>query len=172
MALIGEWMSFIERHSGLFILSMAGVLAILLVIGIIQLILATKMKRFYKKFASSDVSIDLPTVLSSLDEGIRDIENGLAEMESIVEGIGRQLQKSIDKVIIHKYDAFEYMNGQMSSVILLLDSRHTGAMINIIHGRDGSYTYTKRITEGKSETALSNEEKEALEAAMKTKEQP
>lgn len=52
-----------------------------------------------------------------------------------------------------------------SSVLhwLLLDENNNGFLMNSVHSSDGCYSYTKRVKNGDSEIALSNEEKVAIE---------
>lgn len=51
--------------------------------------------------------------------------------------------------------------------LAILNDNNTGIVLNGIYGRDTSNIYAKPVTEGKSEYALSKEEKEAIERAMK-----
>ena len=75
------------------------------------------------------------------------------------------------KLGIVKYDAFNEMGGKLSFALAMLDNSNNGYIINAMHSREGCYTYIKEIIDGNSIIALSEEEKEALEMAMKSKDE-
>ncbi|MBR0401724.1 MAG: DUF4446 family protein [Lachnospiraceae bacterium] len=54
----------------------------------------------------------------------------------------------------------------MSFALVLLDERNDGFILNVIHAREGSYPYIKRVINGEPEMDLSREEVRALESAM------
>ena len=70
------------------------------------------------------------------------------------------------KIGIVKFNAFPGMAGKVSSSICLLNNENNGVIINSIHGQEGCYTYVKEIMNGKSITALTKEDKEALKIAL------
>ena len=48
----------------------------------------------------------------------------------------------------------------------MLDEKNNGYILNIVHGREGSYTYTKEIIGGNSIVQLGEEEMQALDEAL------
>lgn len=82
----------------------------------------------------------------------------------------RELKSSFSdtyqKTGIVKYDAFDEMGGKLSFVLVLLDGRDNGILLNVMHSRDDCYTYIKEIKRGSSYVELSGEEQIALEKAM------
>ena len=78
---------------------------------------------------------------------------------------------TFQKVGLVKYDAFNEMGGKLSFSLAMLNEHNDGYIINAMHSREGCYTYIKEIIDGNSIIALSEEEKEALEMAMKSKDE-
>ncbi len=82
----------------------------------------------------------------------------------------RELRSSFadayQKTGIVKYDAFDEMGGKLSFVLVMLDGRDNGILLNVMHSRDDCYTYIKEIKRGSSYVELSAEEQIALEKAM------
>ena len=82
----------------------------------------------------------------------------------------RELKSSFadtyQKTGIVKYDAFDEMGGKLSFVLVMLDGRDNGILLNVMHSRDDCYTYIKEIKRGSSYVELSAEEQIALEKAM------
>ena len=59
------------------------------------------------------------------------------------------------------------MGGNLSYALALLNEENTGVLINTMHSSHGCYSYMKEIIKGESFIALSEEEKQALEHAVK-----
>jgi len=70
------------------------------------------------------------------------------------------------KIGIVKYDAFLEMGGKLSFALTLLDQKDDGFIINVMHSREGCYTYVKEVVKGECYVELSKEEKDALERAV------
>ena len=64
--------------------------------------------------------------------------------------------------------AFNEMGGKLSFALCMLDKKNDGFVLNAMHSREGCYTYIKDIVNGTSTIELSENEKEALNNAMKS----
>ena len=80
--------------------------------------------------------------------------------------INKKMQSTFQKYALLKYDAFEESGGKMSTILVMLDEKNNGYILNIVHGREGSYTYTKEIIGGNSIVQLGEEEMQALDEAL------
>ena len=78
----------------------------------------------------------------------------------------RHVNTIFQKYALLKYDAFEESGGKMSTILVMLDEKNNGYILNIVHGREGSYTYTKEIIGGNSIVQLGEEEMQALDEAL------
>ena len=99
-----------------------------------------------------------------------DKESESRNRENIQE-ISDALNCTFQKIGMVKYDAFHEMGGKLSFSLALLDRKNDGFIINAMHSREGCYTYIKEILDGNSIIVLADEEKEALDIAMGTKEE-
>ena len=73
------------------------------------------------------------------------------------------------KIGVVKYDAFKEMGGKLSFVLALLDKNNSGILLNSVHStREGCYTYLKEIIKGESFLELSEDEKKALNQALRS----
>lgn len=101
--------------------------------------------------------------------------NSLIRLNKIKDEKLNELEKrtkdTYQKVGIVKYDAFKEMGGKLSFVLALLNHENNGFILNVMHSREGCYTYVKEIIDGKSYSTLGEEEKEALEKALNTEEE-
>jgi hypothetical protein len=82
-----------------------------------------------------------------------------------------QIEGSVRRVGVMRYDAFEDVGGRLSFSCALLDEHGTGVVLTSINGRQETRVYAKPVTVGQSTYNLSREEEEAIRQAMHTDEQ-
>jgi hypothetical protein len=64
-----------------------------------------------------------------------------------------------------RFNPFNDGGGNFSFSLALLDSHNTGIIITSMYGREQNRIYTKKIEDGKSDSPLNEEEKQAVEKA-------
>ena len=77
-----------------------------------------------------------------------------------------QVEASVRRVGLLRYDAFEDVGGRLSFSCALLDDFGTGVVMTSINGRHDTRVYAKPVSEGQSSYSLSIEEEEAIRQAM------
>jgi Protein of unknown function (DUF4446) len=77
-----------------------------------------------------------------------------------------QIEGSIRRVALLRYDAFEDVGGRLSFSCAMLDEHGTGVVITSINGRQETRVYAKPVTSRTSTYNLSSEEEEAIRQAM------
>jgi Protein of unknown function (DUF4446) len=87
----------------------------------------------------------------------------LSARAAILEGVGR---RSIQRVGLVRYNPFEDTGGNQSFALALTDGRGDGFVISSLHSRTGTRVYAKTVSDGRSDGALSAEEREALRLAL------
>ena len=85
-----------------------------------------------------------------------------------IEEIYNNLNITYQKCGIVKYDAFNEMGGKLSFALCMLDKKNNGFVLNAMHSREGCYTYIKEVVNGESTIELSENEREALNNAIKS----
>ena len=84
--------------------------------------------------------------------------------------IFRRLKTTYQKASIYRYDSLADMGGQLSSVVVMLDERDNGFLINSVHSTTaGTYIYVKKITDGLADVELAEEEAAAIAEAIGNK---
>lgn len=76
------------------------------------------------------------------------------------------LRRSFQRVGLVRFNPFEDTGGNQSFALALLDANGDGLVLSSLHSRAGTRVYAKAINGGRSETALSEEEAEAVRQAM------
>jgi hypothetical protein len=79
-----------------------------------------------------------------------------------VEGAGR---KMIQRVGVVRFNPFPDTGGNQSFVVALLDAQGDGVVLSSLHARGGTRIYLKQVAAARAETALSDEETEAINRA-------
>ena len=77
-----------------------------------------------------------------------------------------QIEGSVRRISLLRYDAFEDVGGRLSFSCAMLDDHGTGVVLTSINGRQETRVYAKPIAEGTSTYNLSVEESEAIRQAM------
>lgn len=133
---------------------------------LVALIVAWRTRRRVRRGAAGDGSNPeleraLDQASTRLDEVTRRVD-GLHGRLPMVEAQGR---RSIQHVGVVRFNPFEDTGGNQSFALALLDSKRDGIVISSLHSRQATRLYLKAIAGGKCETALSDEEAEALRRA-------
>jgi hypothetical protein len=110
---------------------------------------------------ASNLDRRLAALGQQVEDSVRLLEGRDAELD-------QRLRGAITQCSVVRYDAMGEMTGRQSSSIALLDSNGTGVVMSSILHRDQARLYAKPVTEGRSDFDLSPEERQALEAAMRT----
>lgn len=112
---------------------------------------------------SSDLVDFAVSLQGRLDETYRkfdEIAGGIARLDRRVDGV-------VSRVAVVRYDAYEATGGHQSASVALLDASRTGIVLTAIQGRDYARIYVKELEDGRTPAALSPEEQEAVDRAMK-----
>ena len=125
-----------------------------------------KLSRTYDKFIRGRDAESLEDVIMKRFDEIDMLIKHDKDQDVKLKNIIANLQITIQKVGIVKYDAFNEMGGKLSFALAMLDKNNNGYVINAMHSREGCYTYIKEIVKGESYIPLGTEEKEALEKAI------
>lgn len=147
-----------------------GILLLLIIIlFIISLVTNSKLKKMTQKYEKFMLGKDMESMEEVIFERFGQIDNMMKETERNtldIQKIYEQMKKTVQKVGVVKYDAFNEMGGKLSFALVMLDGEDNGFVINAMHSREGCYTYIKEIIHGESYIPLGNEEKEALNQAL------
>lgn len=146
------------------------VLAVLLIIAFIMIItLLCKLKnltRRYEDFMGGRDGRTMEEVIKGKLDEIEDIKLKSFKNGKDIAELFERMEKTVCKVGLVKYDAFNEMGGKLSFALVLLNEHNTGLSMNSMHGPEGSYVYVKEIINGQSYIALGDEEQKALDIAL------
>ena len=110
---------------------------------------------------------DLVDFAVSLQARIDELHRAVDEVAAALGRVDRRIDDTVSKTAIVRYDAYENSGGHQSASVAMLDSSRTGVVLSAIQGRDYARIYVKEIEDSRSPVALSPEEQEAIDRAMK-----
>ena len=152
------------------LLGLAGFVVILLIILLVNAVQIHKLKKKYKMFMDGKNAKTLEESIMSRMDQMDYLISSNKKNENVIQTIYKNMKSTFQKVGLVKYDAFQEMGGKLSFSLALLNETNDGFIINAMHSREGCYTYIKEIIDGNSVITLADEEKEALDMAMRMNE--
>jgi len=146
-----------------YIVGILGILVIIMYVIIINLFMnLTYMKKRYKKMMTGVDGGNMERMLM----GHIDEVKAVVEEKEENKRIDTLLKKSLTRVGIIRFRAFDDMGSDLSYAAALLNSSNDGLIFSSIFGREESRSYVKPIIDGKSTYTLTEEEESALHDAM------
>ena len=148
------------------ICGLAGTVLLLLIFDIIQFVKISNLKRRISDLTEgSDGSLE--NKIAEKFVQVTELREAQAKNNRDIDIIFKRLKKTYQKSSVYRYDSLADMGGQLSSVIVMLDEKDDGFLINSVHSTTaGTYTYVKKITDGLADVELAEEESLALAEAM------
>ena len=137
---------------------------VLAVVGLIR-----RTRRLGKRLESITRGSDdqsLEAVLGSHLDRVRQVVRDVDLVGARTSVLERDLQGSIGRVGLVRFNPFEDTGGNQSFALALIDGRGDGFVLSSLHARAGTRVYAKAVNAGASEAALSTEESEALRQAL------
>ena len=128
-----------------FIVINVGGMIILLILAIIILVRQTKLNKKYKKFMTGKKGFNLESVVLDQRDEIEQMKETISSHDDYITTISSHFSKVYSKINVMKYDAFKEVGGNMSFVLVLLDMKNNGIIINSIRSTDGNYIYLKEM---------------------------
>ena len=154
---------------GYIILGMVIIILILFITVIVSLIKMSQLYRRYDIFMRGKDAESMEEAILRKFAEVDNLEEKDKQKQQKIEELYEKLKGVYQKMGIVKYDAFHEMGGKLSFSIAILDEENSGYVMNSMHSQEGCYTYIKEIIKGKSFITLGEEEKQALEQAIKCK---
>lgn len=142
-------------------------LIILMIIMISNWISIRRLNKKYNAFMNGASYGNIEELLKKCIEETNEVKEKNRETELKINSIERNLIQCVQKIGIVRYNAFDNVGSDLSYCIALLDNNNNGIVLSGIYSRDNSMNYAKPISGGKSKYALSAEEIQAVDSAIK-----
>lgn len=152
-------------------LGLAG--AVGLVLGIVALIFAgasvaasRRLAHRMDKIMRNSQATDIEELLHQQWQSVREAQAGVDVASARLDRAEAALGRAIQHVGIVRYNAFPGAGAELSFSVALLDAVRDGVVISGLYGREETRIYAKPVAAGASRYPLSDEEREAIRAAV------
>lgn len=149
------------------LIGMLVLILICLIIAITVLVKYAKLSKKYKKFMGGNDAKALESHIMNLIALNQENTEKIQVNSEEIKALWKHQRYNFRKIGMIKYDAFQEMGGNLSFAIALLDENNDGFIMNSVHNIQSSYCYAKEVKGGTCNINLSDEEKIALERALK-----
>ncbi|MEQ8154861.1 MAG: DUF4446 family protein [Clostridiaceae bacterium] len=151
------------------IIAMAIIIALLFIMVIVAFRSLSRVEKRFKKMMRGMNNNNLEEVVLGYLDKVDEANKNSLEAIKLGELLERKFKKSVQKVAVIRYKAFEDVGSDLSFSIALLDDNNDGVVLTGIYGRNESTAYAKPIDKGISRYDLSEEEITALNKAINNK---
>jgi hypothetical protein len=124
------------------------------------------MRHEYAVLRGDQAPQDLFTIVGRCLERLGAMEHRVDEVVASHEEIYAIVRYALSKFAVVRFDAFPDMGGQMSFSAAFVDENGDGLVITSINGRSETRTYAKAVRALSSVHNLSQEELQAIDAAV------
>ena len=146
------------------------------IIGISALILSSisaflfyRIYSVIKMLKTSDDQRSINSVLTDLNNHLKESKTTLTDLKKIVESHQRSSLKHLQKSGFVRFNPFTDSGGDQSFALAILNGHNDGFVISSLHSRDQTRTFAKPVKAGIGEKfELSKEEKLAIDTAIKS----
>jgi len=142
-----------------------GVLALLVAVALLWTRVGRLGRRLDALTRGSDEG-SLEAVLGQHLDRVRRVARDLDDVSGRTATLERDVRRSLGRVGLVRYNPFDDTGGNQSFALAILDASGDGFVVNSLHARAGTRVYAKSVSQGRSESALSDEEAEALRQAL------
>ncbi len=152
-------------NTNLYILGL--LILILLAWNIFLQLRLEKTRKRIKLFFKGKKTKDLEEVIAEQLKRTKNIEGEIKKLFKWSENLQKITDISIQKIGVVRYNPFKDTGGDQSFAIAFLDKGNNGLVISSLYSREDTRVYTKPVEKGISKYHLSEEEKKAIQKAMK-----
>ena len=153
--------------SEIFLIAIAVVNVLLIILYIYDLIKLLKINKNYEKFMKKiGNGNNIDEMLQKYISKVEEVNKRNNEIIKYCNKLEDEISLSIKKIGLIRYSAFKDTGSDLSFALALLNDNNDGILLNGIYSREMSNIYAKQIKDGKTNTKLSDEERQALEIAL------
>lgn len=161
--------AFVRTYNELLLLAALGSSLVLIVLLTTILYRMGKVVKKYNQLMKGMEGKNLEEMLTSHIKSVNKMFSRTLEIESEYKSTRKMAEKSVQRLEVLRFNAFDNTGSDLSFAIAMLDSHGDGVVISSLFARDETRTYAKPVNKGLSNYHLSDEEKEVLRQAMEKK---
>jgi hypothetical protein len=126
-----------------------------------------RMRSRLRRILSDNGKAGLDEILDGQATRIDQLGSRVDALNALERELEASSRLALQKVGIVRFNPFQDSGGDQSFAIALLDQGGTGVVVSSLHGRAETRIFAKQVTNGRSKHSLSDEEQQAIVAALK-----
>ncbi|MBO4779097.1 MAG: DUF4446 family protein [Selenomonadaceae bacterium] len=154
-----------------FLISFALVATIIVMLGLIINLYSelSTIKTRYKRMMTGAEGGSIEHMLAKHTSDVNNVVDEQLKMQNKISSLEDIANRSLSRVAVIHFDAFEKTGHNLSWCLALLDRNNNGVVISSICGQESERSYAKPIEDGRASSGfkLTNEEEQALRQAMR-----
>ena len=156
----------INLYGAYIFIAMAIIILLLFVLIILLFNSINRLENRYRRLMRGTNNKNLENLIVGYLDKVDESNNNSQNALDLCNKLEEKMKKSIRKIAVIRYKAFEDIGSDLSFSVALLDENNDGVILTGIYGRNESTTYAKPIDNGISRYDLSQEEINALNKAI------
>lgn len=136
--------------------------------SITALVLSIQTKVKLRRLFRGASGHDLETVIRSMSDTLLAFEKKQDFIDKKLDSVDRKVTKHVRGVGLVRFNPFPDQGGTQSFALALLNEDRDGVVVSSLYARERTSVYAKPIIKSTSTFELSEEEKEALDKAVKS----
>jgi len=150
------------------IIILAGMTLLLLILFITVAVKLSRLNKSYglfmKKLGNGQ---NIDEMLRKYINSVQELGDENKELKEYCHRLDTNMEGCIQRVGMVRYSAFKDTGSDLSFALALLDEHNDGVVLNGIYSREMSNIYAKQVTKGETTNKLTDEEREAIDIAVK-----
>jgi hypothetical protein len=144
------------------------VLLFLLLFVLVQARRQSRLRRRLDGLMRGPEGRSIEAILDAHLDKVLAVARELDELSARSAVLEADARRAVQRMGLVRFNPFEDTGGNQSFALALMDRNGDGFVVSSLHTRTGTRLYAKAIVAGKSDSALSAEEAEALRIALAT----
>jgi hypothetical protein len=151
---------------GALVLALAAACVLLLVLVLVLVRRTSRLDRRLRGVTRGAEGKSLEAILDAHLDKVYAVARDLDDLAARAAVLEATQRRALQRIGLVRYNPFEDTGGNQSFALAVVDARGDGFVVSSLHARAGTRVYGKAIAGGRSESALSAEEAEALRLAL------
>lgn len=125
-----------------------------------------RLRTRLRRILSDNGTAGLDEILAGQATRIQQLAERVDALNALERELEASTRRALQKVGVVRFNPFQDSGGDQSFAIALLDQGGTGVVVSSLHGRAETRIYAKQVANGRSKQSLSDEEQQAIRAAL------
>jgi hypothetical protein len=127
---------------------------------------AARVRSRLRRILSDNGTAGLDEILDGHAKRMERLSSRVDALNALEQELEASSRLALQKVGVVRFNPFQDSGGDQSFAIALLDQGGTGVVVSSLHGRAETRIFAKEVTNGRSKHSLSDEEQQAIRAAL------